>query len=571
MIMEGYSEREKSAESPEGRGLFALPVQFLSYFTPSSTYSLYGTEVSLLPLMKAVLIFCAIVYLVAPLFERQQRSSKKKPYPAFRLTPAPSLASPVEVRRQAWLTAIQTVWVPRHSFVLEAAALALKTLKLSVRKLTGWHGYALLTGITKEQEAARVKAWDTALSAQLTGGDAEISISRLVLTLMASGTLPDTPARLMLKAMHIRVLLWEIGKTGYGTWYMFEELSAKLARVYWNAAREQHQMLTNNPAQQSDDGAEPLPDHLAALIELQCDDVLVNDIVQRAYNLAWNRPSAENAAADHPMDSVVEDFRISSPLDALAAWWSSFILGRTLVQYLGSPDTKSKADVAEDLALAIRTAPPTSRTNIRVLAARAILLSEDRASNISLACDALPHRSTRSSPSEGPTSPRSLLMNAVVDNPIAGDVRTAMTFAKCLALAELGTAKEEALSRIVSVINSHHVSASSLTLLSFVGAHEIVVAFMQDDVLRPQMKVGLERLVTAMRVWVGTEEGRRCGLQGRIRGLLVKRCLAFSKMLVGMRDVKEQEEEDQDEDAGYASQSEDELDIVPQKRLVAVS
>ncbi|KAK1477718.1 helix-loop-helix DNA-binding domain-containing protein [Colletotrichum cuscutae] len=39
----------------------------------------------------------------------------------------------------------------------------------------------MLTGLTEEQEAARVKAWSIALDAQLAGGDVEINKSRLTL------------------------------------------------------------------------------------------------------------------------------------------------------------------------------------------------------------------------------------------------------------------------------------------------------------------------------------------------------------------------------------------------------
>jgi hypothetical protein len=64
-------------------------------------------------------------------------------------------------------------------------------MKLSLRNAIGSHGYALLTGITEQEELARVKAWVIALDAQLAGGDVEVSKSRLTLTLLASGTLPD--------------------------------------------------------------------------------------------------------------------------------------------------------------------------------------------------------------------------------------------------------------------------------------------------------------------------------------------------------------------------------------------
>lgn len=76
----------------------------------------------------------------------------------------------------------------------------------------------------------------------------------------------------MLKALHIRVLLWEIANAGYGSWWLLDDLSAKLARRYWNMARSEHKIAVNTIAKAGDD-AKPLPDHLAALIERECDDV----------------------------------------------------------------------------------------------------------------------------------------------------------------------------------------------------------------------------------------------------------------------------------------------------------
>ncbi|KAF2397830.1 hypothetical protein EJ06DRAFT_550814 [Trichodelitschia bisporula] len=433
MFMEGFvaREAEKSGDAPEDRGLFALPFPLLRLIAdslvPKSVFGL--SSHAAFSSLKLLVLLSAVIYVIAPLFDFKPRP-KRKGTSAVRLAPVPSLASPVEVRRKAWLTAIQTVWVPRHSFLLELAALVLKTLKLSTRKLVGWHGYALLTGITKEQEAARVKAWDIALDAQLTGGDAEISMSRLILTLMASGTLPDTPVRLMLKALHIRVLLWEVAKAV--KWFKFDFVGAKLSRRYWNASREEHHLYMNTPHDQRE-GIEALPEHLAALLELDSDDVLVAPIIQRAYNLAWNKPVAEDVRADESMDTVVEDFAISSPLDALAAWWSTLMVSHVLVQSLTTdPGADAESDLHADLELAIKTAPPTSTAHVRALVSRAVLVPHNRDAHIRTALATLPSRK-RALPV--PASPSSLL-NDVSERPVGVDVKTALALAKCLCVAE---------------------------------------------------------------------------------------------------------------------------------------
>ncbi|KAI0580645.1 DUF2014 multi-domain protein [Pyrenophora tritici-repentis] len=536
MILEGLMEHEQSQEAPAGRGLFALPVNLVSILAPRVSLGASSAQV---PLAKVLLIFGAFFYLVAPWLDFQSKPKRKSP-PAVLLSPAPSLASPVEVRRKAWLTAIQTVWVPQHNFILEVAALGLKMLKLSMRRIIGWEGYAHLTGITKEQEAARVKAWEIALDAQLTGGDAEISKSRLLLTLIASGTLPDTPARLMLKALHIRIVLWEIENAGHGSWWLLDGLSAKLARSYWNVARSEHRIAVNTSKQNSE--AAPLPEHLAALIEKECDEVLVPAVIQRAYNLAWNKPSAEQTTVDTSMDAVVEDFAICSPLDALAAWYSSHTLNKGLASTLATKNCLPKADVLSNLDLALRVAPPNSQAHQRALVAHAVVLDDERDSYIASALKILP-----SSPKPADAG----FINIVGNGFVAVDVRKALTLAKCLSLVASDT--PEAHRRAVFVVNNTFLPEVTTTLLSFVAAQKVLMHFIADSALKTETSCGLERIASSLRMWIGHDTGRRIGLTNTTRARIVNRCLDASKTLVGLSDKKKKEEGDVDD--GYVSAS----------------
>ncbi|KAF2452098.1 hypothetical protein P171DRAFT_426486 [Karstenula rhodostoma CBS 690.94] len=539
MILEGLVEREQTQEESDGRGLFALPLNLAAILAPRVSL---GATSAQFPLAKLLLIFGAVLWIIAPIFDFSTKT-KKKTSSVIHLARAPSLASPVEVRHRAWLTAIQTVWVPRHNFLLEVAALSLKILKLSTRKLIGWPHYASLSGTTKEQEAARIKAWSIALDAQLTGGDAEISKSRLVLTLMASGTLPDTPARLMLKSLHIRVLLWELANAGHGLSWIMGHLSAKLARRYWNMARSEHRIATNL-APKPDSEEEPLPDHLAALLEKDCDEAFSFPIVQRAYNLAWNRPVAEQMIADPCMDGVVGDFAISSPLDALAAWYSSFLLKQTLADSLD--DGKTAESISDALSVAARIAPPNSQAHLRALVAKAVVLEDDRATHIATAFAALP------TPSSTASSSGTKLINLVSGAPAAIDVRKALTLAKCLTLVD--SSNKEARRQAIFVVNNTHLTEVTTTLLSFVAGHKIFERFIRDPTLQAETTHGLERLAGSLRMWVGRETGRRSGLDDKIRGRIVKRCLAASKMLVGLADRE-------DFDPGYFSSSVKDDDI----------
>ncbi|KAF2197320.1 hypothetical protein GQ43DRAFT_458588 [Delitschia confertaspora ATCC 74209] len=519
MIIDGLGGSEDSGED---RGLFALPINLVSLLGPR--VSVAGVTAQF-PLFKVLLLFIGVFYALSPFFVSRPKSKKKT---TISLSPAPSLASPVEVRRKAWLTAIQTVWVPQHNFLLEAAALVLKSLKLSTRKTIGWPGYAYLTGSTEEEEIARVKAWEIALDAQLTGGDAEISKSRLILTLMASGTLPDTPARLMLKALHIRVLLWEVTHCGSAC-LVFRELTRS------------EQKIAANAASKTDTKVEQLPEHLAALLEMECDDVLTHAIVQRAYNLAWNKPSAEATTLDISMDGVVEDFAICSALDALAAWWSSCILNKALVGYLSSKESDLPQIVKDNLDLATFTAPPASQAQIRALVAKAVLLDENRSRNINTAVQALP-----SPPTHREDSARTI-MNLVGNSPIADDIKQALTLAKCLSLTESSHA--HARLRAVYALNNIYLPPATMTLLSCVAAYRVLNHQLQDPVLESETSSGLERLVCSVRLWVGHEAGRRSGLSNKARARVVTHCLEISKKLVGLADFE-------DSDAGYVKDEE---------------
>jgi len=536
MILEGFAGQEKSQDEPAGRGLFALPVHLARVLAPQASFG--ATASAQIPLAKLVLVFGALFYLLAPLLNAKPKP-RRKPPPVL-LTPAPSLASPVEVRQKAWLTAVQTVWVPQHNFLLELAALGLKMGKLSLRKMIGWDGYAYLTGLTKEQEAARVKAWEIALDAQLTGGDAEISKSRLVLTLMASGTLPDTPARLMLKALHIRVLLWESPDAGHGSWWMVDAVSAKLARRYWHMARSEHRIASNRASKQDSEIA-PLPEHLAALIERECDEVLVPAVVERVYNLAWNRPSSDKRIVDLAMDGVVEDFAIASPLDALAAWYSSTALKKGLVSTLAAKSGPPKATVVASLALALQSAPPNSQAQLRALVAQAVVLDNDRGARIAKALEALP---TTPKPAAGDG-----FINLVGNDFVAPDVRMALTLAKCLLLRE--SCHAEARERAVYVVNKIYLAQRYTTLLSFVAGYKVLLQFMHEDTLRAQTSAGLERMACSLRIWMGHEGGKKSGPSTKVLGQVIQSCLEASKTLVGLSGKREEG----DVDDGYVSAS----------------
>jgi hypothetical protein len=564
MLAEGFIQREQhKGNELQARGLFSAPFSIVSRSleTHNQSHSLstaFNTS-DLFAVLRVVLILSSCLYIIAPLFNFKANTASKGEQ--LELRAAESVASPIESRQKAWLTAIQTVWVPRHSFILEAAALFLKTLKLSTRKLIGWNGYAILTGGTKEQEAARVKAWGIAIDAQLTGGDAEVSMSRLILTLLASGTLPSTPARLMLKSLHIRVLMWEAANTRRGSWLMLYELSTKLARSYWNAARAEYRKRQH--IQQSETNEDfSLPDHLAALLELDSDEVLVDSIIQRAYNLAWNKPTAEGTDEDDAMDSVVEDVHIASPLDALAAWWSTFVINRVLVHSINVQSQEKHDILALDLDLAVRTSPPPSSARIRALVTRAVLISKDRSANIFKALAALPQDLSSDGTSSPTVTPKGI--NFISEAPLPSDIPIALTLAKCLALADSSDYQNHLLA--ASFVNRFcPLTSNNYSLLSFAAGLLVLERFANEASLLIDARMGLEHLANSLRLWIGHKARRRTDLLASVRPRTVQRCLNAGKAVMGVVDSDEEEG-----DAGYVSQGDHE-DVVATTHLEKVA
>ncbi|KAK1755674.1 sterol regulatory element-binding protein 1 [Echria macrotheca] len=549
MLVEALVENEQSNETPEGRGLFAAPISLLGSFVRSSHLSIGGhyiSAVDIIAKLRLVSLLAFFGWMISSYFIDMSFFGKpEKPKIASPvMRPAPSLASPIHVRRQAWLTAIQTVWVPRHNFFLEAAALMLKTLKFTLRNVFGAHVYLMLMGLDEEQEAARVKAWSIALDAQLAGGDVEINKSRLTLTLIASGTLPETPLRLMLKALHIRVLLWQFT----GTFPAADMIAAKLARSRWNEARQLNQILRSLQAK-SHDSDEDLPTHLALLLEQDCDEVLSGDIIQRAHNLAWNKPTRYRVVERiDGMDAVVDDAAVRSPMDAVAAWYSSLILHRALTDSLSgvlpAGTTKDSDEMADEISLAIGLAPIGSNAQVRALVTRATLVDQKRGSNIATAIQAL---GPSVSPDRYPQYSRGVPplidspMNAIVPDP---DAQMALRCAMAIAhLQKYSTPSDRTYMLVDSILPNANVH--QMSFLGYTAAFHLMERLYAHPVAREACSRSLERLAGSLRIWIGSAVGQKAGIDAVLRQQMVDRCLGITRAIVGMEN-----------DPGYVSMDE---------------
>lgn len=399
MIVQTIST-ERKAETSE-KGLLAIPLNllyenvlpYLHYLHASLT--VWNSNMSSMNswhfkamsnfLLTTLLVFGSAFGVFLYLFNSRpqiQRDSQKFASGAgVKMTPA-------EFRRQAWLTSMQRVGVPRHRFFLEWFAVTCRWFEYTLGCLLGWRLYSWITGITEDDEKGRVKTWDIAIDAQLAGGDPEVTKSRLVLTIFASGTLPRSPARTMLKALHIRLLLWRVGESGSFVSRVSNDVARALAAYQWGLARDISRSLPKGHP-------DALPSHLANLLNIECDDILIDSIVQRAFNFTWNRPTQESIDDDEALlDVVVDDPAIQTSMDALAAWWSSHCLQRALLEsFQVEPDnTSSRAALGRKIDHALNVAPRPSAAHTRALAMRAVLFEHDRIRSIGTVLAALPSK-----------------------------------------------------------------------------------------------------------------------------------------------------------------------------------
>ncbi|EWY88519.1 hypothetical protein FOYG_09674 [Fusarium oxysporum NRRL 32931] len=541
MILEAMREDEVSNEKPEGRGLFAMPIQLLKSAASGLDLTVGGYHLH--TSLRIILLLGTFLWVFVPSLFTQAPQKSKKPQVGV-LQAAPSLASPIHVRRQAWLTAIQTVWVPRHNFFLEAAALILKTLKLSLRNAIGVHGYQAITGLTQEQETARVQAWSIALDSQLAGGDVEINKSRLILTLLASGTLPDTPARLMLKALHIRVLLWDLSQNRLQLGAI-NIVAAKLARSKWNEARQLNRLLTQLHRESSKQHDDDLPEHLALLVEQDCDEVLNDDVIQRAHNLAFNTDTDYNVVTPMDgMDSVVDDTAIGSPLDAVAAWWSTQFLHRTLVATL-ERDEETLSTKVEDIELTIKAAPLGSTAQARAIVARAVLVDKARGANIASALQSMGNEKVDALLSSSICVVDSSFQASTPDLRLA--LRCAMAIAHLRRVECTPGSTHQGLRMIESIMTRGN--ALQMSLLGCTATLELMEELYEHKAAAETFQASLERLSGGLRLWMGGSPGEKCGVASDVREKVVSRCLAINKSVVGI-----------DSDTGYGSLDECEDD-----------
>lgn len=485
MVLEGFGS--ESSES-EGKGLSAIPLNILSrlhsphlayleYYMKNFWYSWHARAISHFLLLATLVVGSAFIVFVY-LFNAEpvtQRGPSKPTAESQNSAPTSN-----DFRRQAWLTSMQRVGVPRHRFFREWYVVTSRCFEYVLRCLMGWKLYSWATGITEEDEKGRTKTWDIAIDAQLTGGDAEISKSRLVLTIFAAGTLPCSPMRMMLKALHVRILMWRVGEPGSWTFQVSNDVARALAKYQWTVARDINDALPEGHPDQ-------LPSHLASLTKLDCEDVMIDTIIQRAVNLTWNRPTQEGTGDDEVLlDVVEEDPAIQCSVDALAAWWSSHLLQTALLKYLeaseGGPVSKASRDeFKEKIHMALEAAPRLSAAYTRALVMKAVFFEQGRIQNIGSVLAALPKDKRKGERNHSANFLDSSLPTSVRDE-ISIAVRCAMIAAIVTARSSGDTSLPASftIQKAINWFNQLPIDPVELSLLGFSAVYHLLHLLTSD-------------------------------------------------------------------------------------------
>ncbi|KAL9108525.1 MAG: hypothetical protein Q9227_006740 [Pyrenula ochraceoflavens] len=517
MVMEGFSESSSGTES-KSKGLFGIPLELLDgygfLYSPklymASFYS-FCKAGGVLPLMKGFFALSAVAFLIFTYLFNSKPSSNISEVDPTKPKRAPSPASPIEVRQKAWLTSSQILKLPHHSFFAEWMALTVECLKYMALVLLGSQLFSLLSGKSREDEQARVKAWDIAIDAQLAGGDPEIRRSRVVHTIFASGLLPKTPARRMIKALHCRVLLWRVGSQSSRFARFWNRVGIYAAEREWLMARQiQEKLSAGHP--------DALPSHLAFLLQQPCHEIMTDGVVQRAYNLMFGRPTAERTLSeDALLDVVVEDHAIRGPLDAVSAWWSSQALQLALVASPSVTDDP-KREFFQHLESALKAAPPISAAYTRAAAAKAVFLPSSRPNSIETVKAALQPLAT-------PISPDSLPNFIDSSTPCSAreEILTALRCAEVLSALEQGSADET--ERATEIYARLLTKDSNMTLLGFAAASMVLQTLADDDCTSDPSLYPLT--IHALCSWSHDDEELKLNYLGtKIKALIDRQCSA---------------------------------------------
>ena len=515
MATEGWHASESGNHAFEDRGLFSVPTWLLGQLTHSRhhlslIHQVTSPSMAFVLHLRVLLPLGAIILAVYLIWGLMLEGTPRK---------AAKAGPPTTFHHYAFSTAKQSVWVP-DGRTLELAAIALEILRLGLRRIgVGLGTNSSLPNPLDEDEAARAKAWDVALDAQLTGGDTRINSRRLIQTLLAGSSLPATPYRRMLMAVHVHVLASSLNMRFYGHQYVHRYIN-KLIRRQWETAQ----------TIQKQRGQEGLPNHLRRLLDLDVEEVFSDEVVQRLCNLAWQRPPS-TALASTAADVVSCDPSVRSPLDALAAWWVALLARDLMIGLLETPHGSEGVDQQAERTLdrALKAAPPGSAVFSYGLAARAILARSRQAK-----CSADALRVAMALPSDSAVVHKLGDGAALFNGP--GGVRSAfhadltLALRSAIAIACIGGPDSK---KANDALSKHlETSTAEPRLLGFVALYRFVETVFRDRRIASKNSEILRQATEVLRVWTCQDVAEKAGVGPHAAGNVTEVCVEVFEWLL---------------------------------------
>ena len=276
----------------------------------------------------------------------------------------------------------------------------------------------------------------------------------------------------MLKALHIRVMFWQASDWNW-ICRALNSAASCLARYQWNLAQKMHNDAIEDTTKVDD---HDLPEHLLMLLERPIADVMSDVNIQRAHNLAWNRPVSADAEKDVEVDEMVDDTAMRGPLDILALWSSTRILQQALYERIQS--SRNSEACLSQINLAHRTAPPGSSTSIQALAAIAVLSDDDRESKV----NELTHLLLSSTTTLLPTS------FANIDTCSTDVHSNTLVAIKCVKNLVVVSSERnpDSLYNALELLGETFYDFKSMDLLAFAAALQLVSVLLRDPDLASQ-------------------------------------------------------------------------------------
>ncbi|AOW04102.1 hypothetical protein LXG23DRAFT_48656 [Yarrowia lipolytica] len=524
----------------DSRELSFIPIPLLRYVPAESVK--HG-----LVLLKLTMVIGAAMLLLLPLLH------SPAPPPHHKQIEATSVE---QYRRQSWLVNSHFVATPQSSaaYVVEIAKAMGKAL---LRFLIG-DGYLLLQSSSYHLPISR------AVEAQLCGGQENMSRADLFVTYLQTLTLPPTPALCATQAIHVHVLANGL------PW--LKKASVIMADRHWKQARKLASQKKH-----------AVPSYLSLL--LAQNDVFDSDIIQRFYNFAHGLDASHGCSLgmlDEGFITATSDSALKTPLDVLAAWYSTRTLREVILFQLEANEVDyNKLDTAQAVS------PVNSIAKRRAAIAHSVVLGRK---DSNLVKDALvmvkaelgeivmppmpvesidtveeaveeeePEEETEDDEAvvedsesefsdDGSVSVASTISDTPVsytssnptDSPVARDSQIAIHCA--FILYYLSEGETDGATKLLQKLRIR--SVDEFGLLSFFSVWTLFSQLQERPAHRTTaIERRLEELVASVRIWLGSEKAELEGISLHRRRSLVNKCVKMGMEFGGFED-----------DEGYQSQ-----------------